>query len=110
VITLFLVAGCNQAGRKGSTSGGTSGGQHPVCTSTCDGDRIVACDANGQPSGTLINDCGPDLTCGADPAAGTAACVTPCDPKALAHGYTGCVFYAVDLPQFALPEPVGTIA
>ena len=24
----------------------------------------------------------------------------PCDPRALAKSYTGCVYYAVDLPQF----------
>src|SRR5581483_2135065 len=77
----------------------------------CVGAKVVTCDANGSPTQTVIQDCGPDLTCASDPASGQAACVTPCDPKALAHSYTGCVFYAVDLPQFTIPTPlVGTIA
>jgi IgGFc binding protein len=121
VLTLLLVAagiffalaaaGCNQAGRgtsgrtSGSTGGATTGGQMVPCQSTCDGDNIVSCD-----KAHVIAGCGPDLTCGDDPSTGTASCVTPCDPKALAHSYTGCTFYAVDLPQFALPEPIGSIA
>ncbi len=106
--------GCNSAGERrghGNPNGNGDGGGAPPCTSYCDGDKVVACDASGSPTPTVIQDCGPDLTCGADPASGTAACVTPCDPKALAHSYTGCVFYAVDLPQFTIPTPIiNTIA
>jgi IgGFc binding protein len=77
----------------------------------CDGDHVVQCDASGHLTTSIQMDCGPTLTCAADPATGTAGCVTPCDPKALAHSYTGCVFYAVDLPQFTIPTPlIGTIA
>ncbi len=78
--------------------------------SGCNGDQVVVCDAGGSPTQTVTQDCNP-LTCAADPATGQAACVTPCDPKALAHSYTGCVFYAVDLPQFTIPTPIsGVIA
>lgn len=78
--------------------------------SGCLGDKVVACDANGNLTMNVTMDCSP-LTCAADPASGMAACVTPCDPKALAHSYTGCVFYAVDLPQFTIPTPLtGVIA
>jgi hypothetical protein len=43
---------------------------------------------------------------------GAASCAGPCDPAALAKSYTGCVYYAVDLPQFGLQTPggFGTIA
>jgi hypothetical protein len=109
-ICLVLV-GCNDARRHGGpTGGGGSGdGGNPdgvQCTAKCDGNRVVTCDGS-----TVIQDCGPTLSCGDDPASGTAACVTACDPKALAHSYTGCVFYAVDLPQFTIPTPLsGVIA
>jgi hypothetical protein len=108
VVTLLVVSGCNQSGRNRGSSTGTNGGKPPVCSSACDGDHIVACDAQGHATSTVLQDCGPELACGT--AGGVASCVTPCDDKALQHSYTGCVFYAVDLPQFALPEPVGTIA
>jgi hypothetical protein len=108
----LILVGCNQGGRgrNPKTTGGTTGGNGVVCTSTCDGDQIVACDENGHPTGTVLNDCAPEQSCGRDPASGTASCVAPCDDRALAHSYTGCVFYAVDLPQFAVPEPFGSIA
>jgi hypothetical protein len=74
----------------------------------CSGDQVVSCDANGNPTGMVVQDCSP-LTCAADPTSGMAACVTPCDPTALAHSYTGCVFYAVDLPQFTIPTPLTNV-
>jgi hypothetical protein len=78
--------------------------------SACDGDKVVACDMTGHPSTVVTDDCSP-LTCATDPVTGQAACVTPCDPKALAKSYTGCVYYAVDLPQFTIPTPItGVIA
>jgi hypothetical protein len=78
--------------------------------SGCVGDKVVVCDASGSPTQTVTQDCNP-LTCASDPATGQAACVTPCDPKALAQSYTGCVFFAVDLPQFTIPTPIiNTIA
>ncbi len=80
--------------------------------SGCMGDQIVSCDGSGNLTQNVQQDCAPDgLTCAVDPSTGMAACVTPCDSKALAHSYTGCVFYAVDLPQFTIPTPlIGTIA
>jgi hypothetical protein len=109
---LVVCTGCNDGRRGGGNNNNGGGGDGGVpCTSTCEGTQVVACDPNGNPSGTVLNECGPELSCGFDPGSGTAACVTPCDPKALAHSYTGCVFYAVDLPQFTIPTPIiGTIA
>ncbi len=72
----------------------------------CDGDQVVACDANGQPTQDVVQDCSP-LTCAVDPASGETACVGPCDAKALAKSYTGCVYYAVDLPQWGLQAGLG---
>jgi hypothetical protein len=57
---------------------------------------VVECDASGEPTGPVIEDCSPD-TCSA------GACVDPCSPEALARSYSGCVFYAVDLPQWGQP-------
>jgi hypothetical protein len=105
-ICLVLV-GCNDARRHGGSTGdGGNGNPDGVpCMATCDGNRVVTCDKS-----QVIQDCG-TLTCAADAPTGTAACVTACDPKALAHSYTGCVFYAVDLPQFTIPTPLsGVIA
>src|SRR5205809_414481 len=40
----------------------------------CDGDHVVACDANGQPTAQVVQDCSP-LTCAVDPTNGQTACV-----------------------------------
>jgi hypothetical protein len=80
----------------------------------CSGDKIVQCNDNGYPSDTVLQDCSP-LTCAIDssggPMSGDAICIEPCDAKALAKSYTGCVYYAVDLPQWSIPTPLtGAIA
>jgi hypothetical protein len=119
-VALLACAACNNETRRGMNGNGGGGNNGPCAEhqcacrpggTACDGDRVVVCDPNGSPTQTVTQDCGPSLTCAADPASGQAACVTPCDPTALAHSYTGCVFYAVDLPQFTIPTPLsGTIA
>ena len=70
----------------------------------CRGDLVVACDGDGHPTGAVIEDCVPD-------ACVAGLCVDPCGPEALARSYSGCVFYAVDLPQWGQPlAGFGTIA
>jgi hypothetical protein len=74
----------------------------------CSGDQILQCGDDGQPTATLLKDCSPS-TCVMS--GGEAQCAGPCDPAALAKSYTGCVYYAVDLPQWAVPGPgIVTIA
>jgi len=82
-----------------------------ACTpgkTACEGDHIVACGADGKPTSTKVGECAPSVCV---LAGGEATCAGPCDPAALAKSYTGCVYYAVDLPQWGLPVPgFGTIA
>ena len=73
----------------------------------CDGDHVVACGPDGKPGKTLVEQCEPSTCMMTN---GDAACIGPCDPRALAKSYTGCVYYAVDLPQFGLPGPGTTVA
>src|SRR5437870_4795826 len=56
----------------------------------CDGDHIVRCGDDGQPTKDFIGDCKPSTCVIAN---GAAVCAGPRDPKVLAKTYTGCVYY-----------------
>lgn len=65
----------------------------------CLGDAVVACDANGNPTTQVIEDCSPQ-TCV------KGECTDACSPEALESTYMGCVFYATDLPQWGQESPL----
>jgi hypothetical protein len=71
----------------------------------CSGDQVVRCDDAGAPTTDVVEDCAP-LTCAG------GQCVDPCSDEALDRTYSGCVFYAADLPQWGqrdiLTEPASS--
>jgi hypothetical protein len=67
----------------------------------CVGNQVVVCDAGGNPTDQVIEDCGDTGLCV------EGACADPCGDAALAQTNTGCVYYAVDLPQWGQTAGVG---
>ena len=96
---LLCAIGCG-APSNPNGSGGGDGGDGDMCVPggrTCDGENVVSCD-----TGQVLETCAE--------ACADGECVGACSPEALARSYTGCVYYAVDLPQWGQPQNLGPIA